>query len=241
MRHYNTLITAAAYTAETFTRSGFLGSRNMEEIDGRALVLRAIDSYYQPGGLLSVAVNAEEETQGMGSKSTVLEHYPQARMVETNSKTQGALASALLSLNDFPMDEPLLIATGDSFLTKSVSDILSNDLFEGFGALTLSFESENPRWSYLGTNSEGKVMEVAEKLVISRIATTGTFLFRQASDFVEAAEWVLLNNASTQGRYFVSTALNYLISRGLEVTFVPIQRSEYFNLSLPADFVRQAK
>ena len=111
---------------------------------------------------------------------------------------------------------------------------------EQFGAFTVAFRSKNPRWSYLSTNEQGQVSEVAEKEVIGSLATTGVFMFSRGQDFVDAAEWVLTNNARTAGRFFVSTALNYIISRGSLVGFTEVSRSEYFSYSTPADFVEQA-
>jgi NDP-sugar pyrophosphorylase family protein len=240
MIKYNTLITAAAYTAGTFKAAGFDGSRNTQKFEGVALILSSINSFYNPEGFLVVAINSDEEAEGLGSKVLISQGFPAAQIVEVSSKSRGALATALLSLKGIPMDEPLLIASGDSFLTKPIDEVLLEEVFDSSAALILSFKSKNPRWSYIAINKSGDVVEVAEKLVISELATTGTFLFKKASYFVEAAEWVLLNNASTDGRFFVSTALNYLISRGLLVSYARVERTEYFNLSLPADFLRQA-
>lgn len=241
MKNYNTIIIAAAYTADLFHAAGFKETRNQKMVDGQPLILRAIHSYFSPPGKLAVAINREEEHQDIKLGPIISRRYPSAEVFYVGSNVQGALISALIASENMPLDEPILIANGDSFLQDHISDYFSDSTNNNEGAKTLCFESSNPRWSYLALNSEGQLAEVAEKRVISNLATTGAFLFAKASDFIEAAEWVLINRAQTQGRYFVSTALNFLISRGMKVTYDVISRDHYSNYSFPADFVEQAK
>jgi len=208
-------------------------------VEGRKLVLQAIE-HARPNdkGRLQVVLNKEENDEDH-LLDEILENYPSARVFEANSRVKGALVSALIACQDLDLEMPLLIAAGDSFLVHHVSHYFPKDI-RNLGAWTTAFRSSNPRWSFLSTSDEGLVTEVAEKEVIGPFATTGIFLFGCGLDFVKAAEWVLVNNAMTSGRYFVSTALNYFISRGSIVGFNEIARSDYFSFSAPADFLRQA-
>ena len=67
----------------------------------------------------------------------------------------------------------------------------------------------------------------------------GVFYFRRAKFFLDAATWVLLQNATVRENFFVSTSLNYLISQGMSVGYSEIDRNRYHSFSLPADFVRE--
>jgi hypothetical protein len=78
------------------------------------------------------------------------------------------------------------------------------------------------------------------------IVVLGFLIFKALSSgdfkvFLEAAKWVFLNNARVKGNFFVSTSLNYLISRGMSVGFEVIPRSSYRSFSRPADFLSQAE
>lgn len=235
---FDTIVTAAAPTQKIFARAGFNVTRNQMIVSGSKLLFKAIE-YSQPAdGTIRVVLN-EEEASSESLDSEINERFPTARVFLANSKFEGALASALLACESLVPDRPLLIVAGDSFLRSHVSTYFPSSL-EKFGASTIAFRSTNPRWSYLSTNELGQVAEVAEKEVIGSLATTGVFLFSRGQDFIEAAEWVLKNNARTAGRFFVSTALNYFISLGSSVGFTEVSRSEYFSFSTPADFVEQA-
>lgn len=235
---FDTIVTAAAPTEKIFKQAGFNVTRNQMIVSGSKLIVKAIE-YSQPAnGTIRVVLN-EEEALSESLDSEIIERFPTARVFLANSKFEGALASALQACEGLVPDRPLLIVAGDSFLRSHVSAYLPPSL-EQFGAFTVAFRSKNPRWSYLSTNERGQVSEVAEKEVIGSLATTGVFMFSRGQDFVDAAEWVLTNNARTAGRFFVSTALNYIISRGSSVGFTEVSRSDYFSFSTPADFVKQA-
>jgi hypothetical protein len=235
---YQTILLAAAPTALAFIQAGFPTSRNLTLIEGKPLLVHALESSVHPSVPANVVLNKEEESSVYNSRSAIEKHPMVERLVESPSSAQGALVSALLGASSLELELPLLVAPGDAVLRLPFSEILASINTE-LSALTLAFRSSNPRWSYLRQDTNQNVLEVVEKRVVGALATTGHFYFRQAKDFVDAAGWVLLNNAKVEGRFFVSTALNYLISKGAGIHPVEISRSDYLSYSKPFDFIRQ--
>lgn len=130
------------------------------------------------------------------------------------TRTAGALCTALLAFDHINPELPLVIAPGDSLFSRPMGiEIMSFFEDSNFG-WTLSFKSNGARWSYLRLSEKGEVTEVVEKNQVSSVATTGVFGFKRARDFLEAAEWVLVNNFTTDGRFFTSAAMNYKIMEG---------------------------
>lgn len=208
-------------------------------VNGTPLLETAVQKSASGQNSCNVVLNREEEASPFPS-SPVVRHLDSVRkVVLAPSASQGALVSAIFGLEDLDPELPLLIAPGDAFLADHFETHL-----EAFGsepdAFTLSFRSSNPRWSYVQLTSNHQIAEVAEKKVISDLATTGHFYFRRTSDFLAAAEWVLVNNAKVSQRFFVSTALNFLVSEGMFVAHREIDRSGYFSYSKPHDFIEQA-
>ena len=235
---FNTVVTAAAPTKEYFAEAGFTRSRNNMVVEGEKLLFRAIEFAHPGMGDLHIVLNEEESAQDSLAEE-INDRYPEARVFQANSRVAGALVSGLIACDNLDLEMPLLVVAGDSFLRQHVRHYLPSEV-ENLGAWTIAFKSGNPRWSYLSTNPDGAVSEVAEKEVTGDMATTGVFLFNRGQEFVNAAEWVLVNNARRNGRFFVSTALNYFISRDRRVGFTEIPRSDYYSYSTPADFVEQA-
>jgi dTDP-glucose pyrophosphorylase len=237
---YQTVVTAAAPTLDAFLASGFPSSRNLLPVDGSPLLKLAIERTASGPKSCNVVLNREEEASPFPSRPLAQDLDEVRKVVLAPSASQGALVSALLGLEDLDPHLPLLISPGDAYLAEHFEAHL-DALGSNSDAFTLSFRSSNPRWSYIELASGDKIVEVAEKKVISDLATTGHFYFRRTADFLAAAEWVLVNNAKVSERFFVSTALNFLVSEGMFVTHREIDRNGYFSFSKPHDFISQAE
>lgn len=235
---YQTIVTAAAPTANLFLDAGFPTSRNMALIEGKPLIVHAIECSAHPSEPAVVVVNRDEEGTQYRCSPALLSHPLTRYVVESSSSMKGALASALLGMGEIDLERPLLLAPGDGIIQSPFSELLQTAPNDA-SALTIAFQSSNPRWSYLKESELGEVIQVAEKRVVGRLATTGHFFFRRAQDFLDASAWVLTNNAMVQDRFFVSTAFNYLISIGKSIYPIEISRQEYFSYSKPHDFIRQ--
>src|SRR5262249_8547387 len=87
------------------------------------------------------------------------------------------------------------------------------------GAVALVFESTNPAYSYLRTDSVGKVVEAAEKRVISQRASAGTYFFDRAATYLEALAHNLrhLEQVTHRGLFFVCPLYNGGLARGRRV------------------------
>jgi CTP:molybdopterin cytidylyltransferase MocA len=233
-----TIITAAGDSRARFFGAGFAKPKSLVQIKGTNVVEKAIRSYTVDFSHLTVAINQEEDAE-WGVAAEITRAFPSANIVRVSSQARGALASALLSISKVNPDLPLVVAAGDSQVTSDVGGILSSFQSEEFAAATIVFDSSGARWSYVAVDRRNKVLEVSEKFQIGSLATTGFFYFQSAKSFIEAARWVLLNNAQVDGNFYVSTTLNFLISRGEKVGFQKIQSSEYRSWSLPIDFVEE--
>lgn len=209
------------------------------KVDGKSILQQAVLQSASGEASCTVVLNQDEEHSDYKARQLVDTLVQVRSSVVAPTASQGALVSALFGADGLEANLPLLISPGDAFLKGHFETHLESMVGE-FDALTISFRSTNPRWSFIEVSSDDYVAEVAEKRVISELATTGHFYFKRTSDFLQAAEWVLVNNAKTDGRFFVSTALNFLVSEGLKVRHREISRNEYFSYSKPHDFIEQA-
>jgi NDP-sugar pyrophosphorylase family protein len=238
MTNIQKIITAGGDSRKLFMGAGFDAPKSLVRIGGKSILERALSSYLAPGDSATVAIN-QGEAKEYPIAETVRAFGGQTRIVEVSSSVRGALATALVAAVDLELDAPLVIAAGDSEIAGGLGVHLNKFIESDCHSGTVAFASNNPRWSYLSVGEGGKVLEVAEKEVVGPLATTGVFYFKTASLFLQAAEWALLNRASVNNRYYVSTSLNYLISLGLDVGYSVIERNDYAAYSLPADLVRQ--
>lgn len=234
-----TVVTAAGDSRPLFLAAGFGTPKSLVPWHGAPVLQRAIASYVADLSACTVALHDGEDAD-WALRARVTEWFPDLRTVLVPPGAKGALVSALLALGDAPADAPLVIAGGDSFVEGGIARYVDDFVASGASGATIVFGSHNPRWSYVMVNDAGTVRGLVEKRVVSDLATTGVFMFRSSRAFVDAATWCLVNNATHEGRFYVSTALNWLVQQGQEVAYHRISREQYVSLALPTDFIEQA-
>jgi dTDP-glucose pyrophosphorylase len=235
---YQTLITAAGDSRGEFISAGFKVPKSLMSVEGEFLINKAIQSYWHPPERLVVALNGEENTEFFLDRE-VLQIFPDATIVKTSGAVRGALATAVLAAESIDLSKPLVVSAGDSFICGGIENYIGSLMSRNSDAGTVVFISANPRWSYINIGEFGNVLQVTEKSVTGPYATTGCFYFKSAALFFEAAKWVFINNARINGNFYVSTSLNYLISKGMSVNYELIPREAYKSFSKPADFINQ--
>ncbi len=228
-------VTAAGDSREAFINSGFGVPKSLVEVDGKPVICRAIKSYSLYNDLTRVALNSQEDEQ-WDIAARIAQESSQISTVRVPAGAKGALVSALFAIEDFDPDLPLVIAAGDSEVRGGISSHIGELINQGADAGTIAFRSSQPRYSYLAVNAAQDIIQVSEKHIIGPWATTGVFYFRSTRLFYEAAKWCLTNNAHLRGVFYVSSALNYVVSIAGRVRFMPVDSAVYRPWSLPADF-----
>lgn len=229
-----TVITAARDSRGLFMSAGFPCPKSLVRWSNREVLAHAISAYSVDLAETTVAINASEESE-WGISTMIHSQFPEVRVVPVVDEVRGALATAMLALKSID-DQPLIVAGGDSRIRGGISHLVRGFVDQKLDAATIAFQSQNPRWSYLAVDETGAIQQVGEKQVIGPYASTGVFFFSSSRLFAEAATWVLVNNATHQGEFYVSATMNYLISCGRPTGFATIEPSEYQTWALPADF-----
>lgn len=156
----------------------------------------------------------------------------QSVVIIVDKVTEGAACTALLAREFINNDEPLLITDSDHYIDGKTlfKDIESHEKLDGIIPV---FYANNAKWSFSKTNEEGYVIEVAEKLQISRNANIGAYYFKKGRDFVWAAEEMMEENDRTNGEYYIAPVYNYMIRRG---KMIILSRPRYVHgLGTPKD------
>jgi len=153
--------------------------------------------------------------------STLNEITGGCTIIEVESLTEGAACTALLAKEYINNDDGLLIANADQH-------IIYEDDFESYikpntDGLIWSFVSNNPHHSY-AKEEDGRVVEVAEKKVISNLATCGIYWYNKGSDFVRCAERMISRNIRTNGEFYIAPVYNEMILEGKNIQTYPVKK-----------------
>jgi len=130
---------------------------------------------------------------------------PGCTIVQLDEITEGAAETVLTAKDHINNENPLLIVNSDQFIEWNSNEVMyafSADQIDG-GILT--FKSTHPKWSYVKLDDRGFVSELAEKKVISDIATVGIYYWRFGEDFVwNAEEMMNHDDKRINGEWYVA-------------------------------------
>jgi hypothetical protein len=188
-------------------------------------MLKMLDSYMGSSNLITIVLPRHFENLPIAE--FLNERYPEINAKYVN-KTRGALCSALLALDSRFMTGEIFIAPADSMGSLGYAQEIDNFLSSEAQAGTVFFEQYDSSWSYLRIRDESRIIEISEKRRISNFASTGFFMFRSASVFLEGAEWALKNSLITNGQYYLSGSLQSLLILNKAVNAFPLCEKNAF-------------
>jgi hypothetical protein len=138
--------------------------------------------------------------------------------------TMGALCTALFAFDEIDPSLPLLVAPGNFYINKDLTAICTASFEDDSAkAFSFTFDSDDPRLSYVRFDKESRIVEYCEKIIVSNKATTGIFGFSKAEDFYQAASWALVNNINRNGKFYISAAMNYFLSLGENIKNIDLK------------------
>jgi bifunctional N-acetylglucosamine-1-phosphate-uridyltransferase/glucosamine-1-phosphate-acetyltransferase GlmU-like protein len=238
---FSSIITAAGKADESYLSLNPSVPKNLTVIRNQPILSRAFATYRSlDPSRTRVAISAEENETHQ-TPLALADSIPRPCFVLVNSHLKGALVSALVASSGLDPDSPLIVAGGDSEIVGGIQNIVNEFVDGHYAAGVIVFESTEPRWSYIKHTSDGMVIQVSEKKVIGEFATTGTFYFDSVETFRASAKWCLVNNVQTNGNYFVSSALNFVISQGSKVGYRQIPATDYANYRFASDGSKEGK
>lgn len=156
-----------------------------------------------------------------------------AIIIKVQGDTKGALCSALLAINHIENSDQLLIANSDQIFTKNLPAYFESVKNIDGDAACMTFSSIHPRWSYVKIDENRVIIQASEKNPISKHAVAGMYYFKRGEDFVKAAKSSIVKDASTDGKFFISSAINELILMGKRAISVEIKNSDYVSFYTP--------
>ncbi|MBB4007823.1 glycosyltransferase family protein [Allorhizobium taibaishanense] len=193
-------------------------------IDDLPLLRRAVESrHWWISGLITQAdlifVLRDDVQSRRFYQEKLMAWYPSSRCVFLSHYTKGAAFSVLggcaLLEN---VNEPICFDLADILFEVDCNpmDYIAR---EDVGALALTFRSDNPVYSYIRRDAQNRVIEAAEKKVISTEASAGVYFYKSVSIYLKAlaAVFDLGDRFTFRDLHFICPVFNGVLSQGLSV------------------------
>ena len=207
------IIMPMAGEGSRFARAGWTTPKPLIELRGVPLFQRAIGSVAIEGVEMKYSfIVRQEHIDNQHIDRLITDILPEARVMdcdlEFRSKRYNELVSAALSVCADDAD----------------------------GGALVSFESDNPRYSYALIDEEGRVVRTAEKEPISTHALCGAYFFGSGKDFKRIAHQLLYDGTHGKAELYVSLLYNYLLAEGKVVRLASME--EYYSYGTPEELLR---
>jgi dTDP-glucose pyrophosphorylase len=162
---------------------------------------------------------------------------PGCEIVPVDAVTEGAACTVLLAEKFIDSDQPLMIANTDQYIAADVDDYIAQSARSDCDGLIMTFTASDPKWSFVRKDSDGRIVEVVEKRVVSDEATVGIYNFRRGSDFVRSAHAMIRADLRVNGEFYVAPTYNQLIAEGATIRSYRIrpEGEGMFGLGTPED------
>lgn len=210
-----------------FRNAGWTTPKPLIELKGKPLFVRAIESVKVDGAPMKYSlIVRKEHIDEYGIDSGIHEILPDAMVYSVEKTTRGAVETCLIAENGIDDDDAVVVMDCDlEFRSEAYKRIIEDSLLNSNaqGGALVSFESQEPKYSYAELNADGNVLRTAEKEVISNHALCGAYFFASGKEFKEVAHRLLDEPVMLKPEFYVSLLYNYLLAKGDMVKLAPME------------------
>lgn len=217
----NVLIPMAG-AGSRFEKAGYTFPKPLIEVMGRPMIQVVVDNLNIDAQFIFIVQKSHLEKYNLVQTLNLI--APGCKIVIVEGITEGAACTTLLAKEYINNDRQLLIANSDQFVEWYSDEFMYNMTVSNIDAGILTFNSTHPKWSFAKVDSNGFVVEVAEKNPISDIATVGIYYWKKGSDYVKYAEQMINENVRVNNEFYVCPVFNQAIKGGKKVKTYNIKK-----------------
>jgi len=216
-----------------FSKAGYKIPKPLIEIDGQPMFMKALSSIENIDANKSFHfVIRQEHVDSQQLDKLIKGKLPKAHIIIIPEMTRGAAETALIGARSLAANNGLIVMDCDLWFQSESYNTMVQESLEDKTAISggvLTFTAEDARYSYAKFGSNGIVTQTAEKQVISNHAITGAYYFGRVSDFVFAAETLLIQPLGEKmPEYYMSLLYNILIDERKQVKAAVVDKYASF-------------
>ena len=217
------IVIPMAGEGKRFREAGYKQPKPLIDVCGKPMMERAISAL--TGNFVFIANNKEVFEY-------IYVNHKKADKIFLAEGTEGAACTVLTAKEFIDNENELIIADCDQYIELDFDKFIKKAR-KSDGCI-LTFNSTNPHHSYAKV-VDGKVKEVAEKVVISDNACIGIYYYKKGSDFVKGAIRMINKNIRTNNEFYLCPIYNELIGMGKTITTYEVDVHKKHMLGTPGE------
>ena len=222
-------------TSKFFSSEDYYFPKPLIDVNGKPLIVNVIESikkFLVPKKFIFIIPKSLETSFSLGN-ILKLSCETSTEIVERMEYTQGGLCSVLLAIDSISEKDETIIFNMDDIIEFDLKRIINFFRLNNSDGGLIGFEASHPRWCYLKHDANNLVKMCSEKRVISKIACTGFYYFKNKKLLIESCTQSMIDGEITNGLFYISSAINQLILKGKKVNFFKIPSKNYHTLYSP--------
>jgi beta-phosphoglucomutase-like phosphatase (HAD superfamily)/dTDP-glucose pyrophosphorylase len=224
------IIIPMAGSGSRFFKAGYKDPKPLIDVNGKPMIQRVVENIQIPGNYIFIVQAEHYEKYNLEDTLTSL--VPGCKIIQVNGVTDGAARTVLLATQYIDNSRPLVIANSDQLLDWDSSDFISQLLDIGSDGNMALFLANEDKWSYAKIKNN-RIIEVAEKIVISNNASTGIYGWANGSDYVKYAEQMIKKDIRVNNEFYICPVYNEAIQDNKRI--LPIFIEKMHGLGTPED------
>lgn len=214
-----------------FQNAGFTFPKPLIEVNGIPMIQLVCKNLNIVANFIFIVRREHYEKYNLKTFLNVIS--PNCKIVITEDVTEGACCTTLLAEEFIDNNNPLLICNSDQFIEWNSGEFYHSVNSPGIDGSVLIFESYHPKWSYLKVDEDNNVTEIAEKQVISNMATVGVYYWAKGSEYVKYAKKMIDKNIRVNNEFYVAPVYNEAVADGKIIKTYTVEKM--WGLGTPED------
>ncbi|MBT4835350.1 hypothetical protein HON86_01895 [Candidatus Woesearchaeota archaeon] len=227
------LILTMAGTYARFTKEGYKIPKYLLPWGSTTIITELLNEFTKTNIIDNIFLIANREDMDYAPHlQKTLKHFniPKENLVYIDT-TAGQAETAAIAIKKFKTklkDDPFLIHNIDTLLYNRDFNQIKKSLEKNDGYIDI-FESSNPAYCYLLSNDANEVYEIAEKILISDMASSGLYGFTNSKIFLD----------NFDNEIFISEIYKKIIKSGKILSGILYDESSTVVLGTPVEYVNK--
>lgn len=226
-----TVLIPMAGAGSRFAKVGYKLPKPLIDVNGKPMIQRVIENLNIDAEYIFLVQKSMYEQHNLGTILPLI--VPGCKVIQTFGLTEGAACTTLLAKEHINNKKHLLIANCDQLVEWNSNEFMYSMLCDDADGGILTFNDNDPKWSYVRFGEDGYVCEVAEKKVISDQATVGIYYWKHGEDYVRLAEQMISKNIRVNNEFYVCPVYNEAFPEGKRIK--AFQADRMWGIGTPED------
>lgn len=214
MKTNTVVVIPMAGLGDRFKKAGYQKPKPFIDIGGQKMINVVLNDVIPKNCDEAVLISLKESNALEEIKSiNIARNNTKITVLELDKLTEGSLQT-ILAAEEKIKGKSLILSNCDQKVNLDIDNFITEcDKYDG-GLIT--FKSQNPHHSYVIIENN-IISNILEKEVISNKAVAGVYYFKNGDEFINAAKSVIKFNKKEKGEFYVSSAVQLLIYKGLKL------------------------